>query len=64
MFTGYHIGRVDCELSRRIPPTHRDIPKTQKFCMSVPVKFDEKLQIVKPAGYHPYLFLEKSDYVE
>ena len=22
-----------------------------------PVKFDEKLQIVKPAGYRPYYFL-------
>ena len=55
---------VDFEPSRRIALTRRDIPKTEKFCMSGPVKFDEKSQIVKPAGYHPYLFLEKSDYVE
>ena len=31
--------------------------------MSGPVKFDEKLQIVKPAGNHPYYFLERSDVV-
>ena len=31
--------------------------------MSGPVKFDEKSQIVKPAGNHPYHFLERSDVV-
>ena len=30
--------------------------------MSGPVKFDEKSQIVKPAGNYPYYFLEKSDH--
>ena len=29
-----------------------------------PVKFGEKSQIVKPAGKHPYYFLEWSDRVK
>ena len=32
--------------------------------MSRPVKFDEKSQIDKPAGNHPYYFLERSDHVK
>ena len=32
---------VDLELSRRIAITHRDTPKTEKFLMSGPVKFDK-----------------------
>ena len=32
--------------------------------MSGPVNFDKKLQIVKPAGNHPYYFLERSDHVK
>ena len=32
--------------------------------MSGPVKFGEKSQIVKPAGNHPYYFLERSDHVK
>ena len=32
--------------------------------MSGPVKFDEKLQIVKPAGNYPYYFLERADHVQ
>ena len=32
--------------------------------MSGPVKFNEKLQIVKPAGNHPYYFLERADHVQ
>ena len=32
--------------------------------MSEPVKFVEKSQNVKPAGYHPYYFLERSDHVK
>ena len=32
--------------------------------MSGPVNFDEKTQIVKPAGNHPYDFLERQDYVK
>ena len=32
--------------------------------MSGPVKFGEKSQIVKPAGNHPYYFLERSDRVK
>ena len=40
------------------------IPKTGKFCMSGPVKFGEKSQIIKPAGNHPYYFLERSDDVQ
>ena len=51
-------------LSRRIALTHRDTPKTEKFCKSRPVKFDEESQIVKPAGNHPYHFLERSDHVK
>ena len=57
-------GRVDLELSRRIAITHHDTPKTLKFFMSGPVKFDEKSQIDKPAGNHPYYFLERSDHVK
>ena len=41
-----------------------NIPKTEKFCMSGPVKFGEKSQIIKPAGNHPYYFLERSDHVK
>ena len=41
-----------------------DIPKTEKFCRSGPVKFGEKSQNVKPAGNHPYYFLESSDHVQ
>ena len=52
------------KLSRWIALTHRDTPKTEKFCMSGPVKFDEKSQIVKHAGNYPYYFLEKSDHVK
>ena len=55
---------VDLESSRRIALTHRDIPKTEKFCMSGPVKFDKISQNVKPAGYHPYYFLERPDHVK
>ena len=55
---------VDLETSRRIALTHRDTPKTEKFCMSGPVKFVEKSQNVKPAGYNPYYFLERSDHVK
>ena len=32
--------------------------------MPGPVKFDEKQQIDKPAGNHPYYFLESSDHVK
>ena len=32
--------------------------------MSGPVKFDKKSQIHKPAGNHPYYFLESSDHVK
>ena len=32
--------------------------------MSGPVIFDEKQQIDKPAGNHPYYFLERSDHVK
>ena len=32
--------------------------------MPEPVKFDEKLQIVKPAGNHPYYLLERADHVQ
>ena len=32
--------------------------------MSGSVKFGEKSKIVKPAGNHPYYFLEKSDHVK
>ena len=32
--------------------------------MSGPVKFDEKSQIYKPAGNHPYDFLERQDHVK
>ena len=28
------------------------------------VKFGEKSQIIKPAGNHPYYFLERSDHVK
>ena len=62
--TGYQIGSVDFKPSRRTALTHRDTPKTEKFCMSGPVKFDEKSQIVKSAGNYPYYFLERSDHVK
>ena len=61
---GYQIGRVDLEPSRRISFTHRDTPKTEKICMSGPVKFGEKSQIIKPGGNHPYYFLERLDHVK
>ena len=32
--------------------------------MSGPMKFDEKSQIDKPAGNHPYDFLERQDHVK
>ena len=32
--------------------------------MSGTVNFDEKSQIVKPAGNNPYYFLERSDHVK
>ena len=32
--------------------------------MSGNVKFDKKSQIDKPAGNHPYYFLERSDHVK
>ena len=32
--------------------------------MSGPVKFGEKSHIVKPAGNHPYYFLERSNHVK
>ena len=32
--------------------------------MSGPVKFHEKSHIVKPAGNHPYYFLERQDHVK
>ena len=41
-----------------------NIPKTGKFCMSGPVKFGEKSQIIKPARNRPYYFLERSDHVQ
>ena len=40
------------------------IPKTEKFCRSGPLKFGEKSQNVKPAGNHPYYFIEWSDHVQ
>ena len=49
---------VDFKLSQRTALTHLDTPKTEKFYMSGSVKFDEKSQIVKPAGNYPYYFLE------
>ena len=64
MFNRLSDGRVDLEPSRRTALTHRDISKTEIFCMSGPVKFDEKSQIVKPAGIYPYYFLERSDHVK
>jgi len=42
---------------------HHDLLKTEIFCMSRPFKFDEKPQIVKPAGNYPYYFLERADHV-
>ena len=55
---------VDLESSRRIALTHHDTPKTEKFCISGTVKFGKISQNVKPAGYHPYYFLERSDHVK
>ena len=40
------------------------IPKTEKFCRSGHLKFGEKSQNVKPAGNHPYYFIEWSDHVQ
>ena len=40
------------------------IPKTEKFCRSGPLKFGEKSSNVKPAGNHPYYFVEWSDHVQ
>ena len=45
--TGYDIGRVDLKHSWSIDLQFRDFPKSEKFCMSGPVKFDEKSQNVK-----------------
>ena len=64
MFNRISDGRVDCESSRRIALTHRDILKAEKFCRSGPVKFGEQSYNVKPAGNHPYYFLEKSNHVK
>ena len=58
------IGWVNCGRARQIALTHRDTPKTEKLYMSGPVKFGEKSQIVKPAGKHPYYFIEWSDHVK
>ena len=52
---------VDLEPSRRMVA---HVPKTEKFCISGPIKFGEKSQSVKPAGNHPYYFLERSDHVK
>ena len=40
------------------------IPKTEKFCRCRTVKFGEKSQNVKPAGNHPYYFVQWSDHVK
>ena len=58
------IGWVNCGRARQIALTHCDTLKTEKFCMSGPVKFGKKSQIVKPAGNNPYYFLEWSDHVK
>ena len=58
------VGLIVSLLDRYVALTHRDTPKTEKFCMSGPVKFGEKSQIVKPAGNHPYHFLERLDHVK
>ena len=42
--TGYDIGSVDLKRSWWIELPFCDFPKREKFCMSGPVKFDEKLQ--------------------
>ena len=55
---------VDLEPSRWTDLKQLDIPKTKKFCISGPVNCDKKSQIVKPAGNHPYYFLERSDHVK
>ena len=64
MLKEYQFGRVDFEPSQQTALTHRDTPKTEKFCISRPVKFDEKSQIVKPAGNYPYYLLKRADYVQ
>ena len=56
--------RVDYEPCRRIALTHCDIPKAEKFCRFGPMKFGEKSQNVKPAGNHPYYFVEWSEHVK
>ena len=49
---------------RAISTDSANIQKTRKFCMSGPVKFGEKSQIIKPAGNHPYYFLKRADDVQ
>ena len=58
------VGLIVGLLDRYVALTHRDTPKTEKFCMSRPVKFGEKSQILKPAGNNPYHFLERSYHVK
>ena len=43
MLNMIQIDRIDCEPSQRIALTHRDIPKTEKFCMSGPVKNEKSI---------------------
>ena len=38
-------------------PFH-DFPKSEKFCMSRPVNFDQKSKIVKLVGNHPHYSLK------
>ena len=52
---------VDLEPSRRIALIFQNL---KKFCRSGPVKFGEKSSNVKPAGNHPYYFVEWSDHVQ
>ena len=41
------------------------IPKTEKFCRSGPVRnLVKNRSNVKPAGNHPYYFVEWSDHVQ
>ena len=58
------VGLIVGLLDRYVAFTHRDTPKTEKFCMTGSVKFGEKSQIVKPAGKNPYHFLERSNHVK
>ena len=42
----------------------RDSSKTENYCRSGPVKFDEKLKIYNPIRNHPYSFQSNTHHLD